>query len=748
MSDMHPRTPMTGLVVRPMSHTRVAAIALAIGLVSAAQAAPALAQNLEADTVPTFNLDSLVVSVLGTPIRFGESPFAVSVLGESELRTGKTGMFMDEALRGLAGVQVQNRFNYAVGERVTIRGFGSRAQFGVRGINVTVDGIPATLADGQSTLDHIDIGSLGRVEALRGPASAIYGNASGGVLRFETELSPQTPFREEVTAVGGSHGLLRLQSTTTGTVGDAAYLLSLDRLEYDGFRYFGPVVADEGVVENADSAYGGARRMHVNARLEQEVAGGELGVTLNHLSLDSESAGSLARGPFNSEPDQIHPFYRRDMTGKEVQQAQLGIRWAGAVGAYTTDAAVYGLTRDFANPIPNEFVDADRRAAGVRLTVSRPLTPDFNVLVGAEYDRQDDDRREYFNLGGRPDTALINQTELVQSAGTFLQASVSPGERVNLVGAARYDFARYKVEDFLVRPAANNPDASGQRDMNNLSGSIGVHVNVMPELGVFANVGTSFETPTTVELGNQATSTGGFNTDLDPTTGRTFEAGFRGTASDRIAFEATGFLMQLENELVSGQNVDGVDYYRNVPKTERKGAEAVVRARLLDFVTGQISYSYVKPTFEEATDRYGVDISGKQVPGIAPTQLQASLRVTEGPWYLDLSAEYTGEMAVNDRNCLVVLVAGDCPDTAAGGRQDGFTRAYTVVGVRVGGSAVELGGFEVSPFFGVDNLVNRRYMASVVPNAFAPVPNHTNVRFYEPGPGRTFYLGGTVAVSR
>jgi iron complex outermembrane receptor protein len=383
---------MTRPLVGPLRPRR-APLAFGLAVLLAAQAMPAAAQN-QPDTVPTFNLDSLVVTILGTPIRFGEAPFAVSVIGESDLRTGKTGMFMDEALQGLAGVQVQNRFNYAVGERVTIRGFGSRAQFGVRGINITVDGIPATLADGQSTLDHVDIGSLGRVEALRGPASAIYGNASGGVLRLETELSAQTPLREEITAVGGSHGLFRIQSTTSGSVGDAAYLLSIDRLNYDGFRYFGPVVADEGVEENPDSAYGGAERTHVNARLEQQVAGGELGITLNHLSLDSESAGSLARGPFNSEPDQIHPFYKRDLTGKEVQQAQLGVTWAGPLGGFTANGAVYGLTRDFANPIPNEFVDADRRAAGVRLTVARPLTPTVDVLVGAEYDRQDDDRRE------------------------------------------------------------------------------------------------------------------------------------------------------------------------------------------------------------------------------------------------------------------------------------------------------------------------------------------------------------------
>jgi iron complex outermembrane receptor protein len=722
---------------------RLTVRSLLVAALLAGPAVPATAQ-VGADTVPTFDLDSVVVSVLGTPIRFGRSPHPISVIGASELRLGKTGMFLEEALQSLPGVQVQNRFNYAVGERVTIRGFGSRAQFGVRGINVIVDGIPATLADGQSTLDHVDIASLGRVEALRGPASAIYGNASGGVLRFETEMAAQAPAREELTAVGGSHGLFRLQSTTSGNAGGVAYLVSLDRLDYDGFRYF---------VTNPDSgqAYGGADRTHVNARLEQGVAGGELGITMNYLSLDAESAGSLRRLDFNANPDQIHNFYNRDRTGKEVQQSQLGVTWAGPLAGFDANAAVYGLTRDFANPIPNEFVDADRRASGVRLTLGRSTAGGVTVLAGAEYDRQDDDRREYFNRGGQPDTALINQTEKVQSAGGFAQVSVALQDRVNLVGAARYDFARYRVKDFLIRPApVNNPDNSGGRDMNNVSGSLGIHVAIVPQLSAFANVSTSFETPTTVEFGNQATSAGGFNPALEPSTGRTIEAGVRGTWADRIGFEATAFLVKLENEILSAQNVvDGVDYFRNVPKTERTGAEAIVRARILDFLSGQVSYTYTKATFEEAQDRYNVNVAGKRVPGVAPEQVQASLRATRGPWFVDFTADYTSEMAVNDRNCLVVLdAAGNCPLTAAQTRQDGFTRAYTLLGVRAGGRTIEIGGIEVSPFAGIQNLTDQRYMSSVVPNAFAPAQNHTNVRFYEPGPGRTFYVGGTLAVSR
>jgi iron complex outermembrane receptor protein len=711
--------------------TRLRALGAAALLAALPEAAAA--QAAAQDTLPTFDLDSVVVSVAGTPIRLGASPFPISVIGKSDLRTGRTGMFLEEALQSLPGVQVQNRFNYAVGERVTIRGFGARAQFGVRGIHVVVDGIPATLPDGQSTLDHLDIGSLGRVEALRGPASAIYGNASGGVLRFETELPTATSLREEATVVAGSHGLFRMQSTTSGTVGSTGYVVSLNRLSYDGFRYFGTGTT------RGDS-YGSAERMHVNTRLAQRLAGGELGITLNHLDLDSENPGSITRAQFNEDPRQIAAIYNTFRTGKEVQQGQLGVRWTGPVGSYTTEAAVYGLTRDFSNPLPNDVVDLDRRAAGARLTVGRSTAlerTELALLAGLEYDLQDDDRREYSNSGGRPDQLRLNQTENVKSMGSFLQASLTFRERLTMVGGIRYDHSRFEVDDlFPVTPGVNE-DASGRRDMNKWSPTVGVHVQVVPALGLFANYATSFETPTTVELGNRETGSGGFNPDLDPMTGRTFEAGARGAVADRVTFEVSGFLTKLENELIPYENVDRLTYYRNAGETERLGTDAILRVRFLDFVAGQVSYTYTKATFEKYVDRSGNDFSGKRVPGLADHQLQGTLSVSRGPWYVDFDVEYTGEVAVNDRNCLVPLVGGACP----AGQDDGFTDAYTLVGVRAGGVGARLGRVEISPFAGVQNLFDKKYVASVVPNAFGS-------RFYEPGPGRTFYLGGTLAVSR
>ncbi len=674
------------------------------------------------DSIPRYDLDSLVVSVLGAPTRVGRSAYPVSVAGRQDLREGKTGMFLEEALQGLPGVQVQNRFNYAVGERVIIRGFGSRSQFGVRGIHVVVDGIPATLPDGQSTLDHVDIGSLGRVEAMRGPASALYGNASGGVLRFETEIPSGVPIRQEATVVGGSHGLLRLQSSTTGTVGETGYRVNINRMAFDGYRTIPTATA----LGPAGTSYGRAERLHANARLEQAFAGGRLGFTMNHMDLDAENPGSIRLDSLRANPHGIFvPAYIPNGTRKEVQQTQFGFTWNGPVGGLTAEAAAYGLTRDFLNPLPGDVVDVDRRSGGARLMLGGATAGDgftLDLRGGLDADVQNDDRREYSNNAGNPGTLRQNQTETVKSLGLFLTTTVALQDRVSLLGGLRYDASRFEVQD-LFPAAPTNPDDSGQRDMNSFSPTVGVHVEVTPEIGVYANYATSYETPTTVELGNREDGSGGFNPDLDPQTGRTFEGGVRGTVRDRVSYEVGVFNTRLENELIPFENASLRTFYRNAGASTRKGVEAVVWVRLHDLARVQGSYSYTKARFEEYVLRTGENLAGKRVPGVAPQQLQGSVRVGPSQWYVEFGAEYTDEIPVNDTNAAE------------------FAESYTLFGVRVGGNALRVGRLEVSPFAGVQNLTDETYVSSVAVNAFGS-------RFYEPGPGRTFYLGGTVAISR
>ena len=688
---------------------------LLLGVASALllQGAPIAAQTPAADSVPRYDLDALTVSVLRTPFQVGSSPYAVSVAGEVELRQGKTGMFLKDALENLPGVQVQNRFNYAVGERISIRGYGAQAQFGVRDIRVVVDGIPATLPDGQSTLDHVDIGSLGRVEALRGPGAALYGNAAGGVLLFETEIPAGASLREEFTTVGGTDGLLRLQSTTSGTVNGTGYLVSLNRLGYGGYRTTG----------NGE-AYGTAERFHVNGRIEQPLAGGELGITVTHMDLDAENPGALPLAAFEEDPHQVWGTYTFFQTRKEVQQSQLGVSWDGLAGGLAAHASVYGVARDFLNPLPADVVDVDRRAGGARLTLAGTREPGergLHLLGGIDFDLQNDDRREFSSDGGRPETLQQNQTESVRSTGLFAQAALGLGERVNLVGGVRYDNTQFEVDD-LFPVSEGNLNDSGSRRLNAFNPTVGIHLAAASGVNLFANFATSFQTPTAQQLGNQENRSGGFNPDLDPQRGRTLEAGVRGSLNNRVAYEVAVFTTKLEDEFISFRNADDLTYWRNAGKSTRNGAELTLRARLHDLLTGQFSYSYTDAAFDEYTVR-GNDLSGNDVPGLAPQQLRASVRLGPADWFAELGTDYRAEVPVNDSN--------EAP----------YADSYTLFDLRVGGSAIPLGGVQLSPFAGVQNLTDETYVSAVTINAFGG-------RYYEPGPGRTLYLGGTLSLSR
>ena len=321
---------------------------------------PAHGQPESRDTVA---LPPVVVTVLRSPVRLDRMPFATSVLAGPELAEGNSGVFIEEVLHGLSGVRVQNRYNPSQGERISIRGFGARSQFGVRGIKILVDGIPATLPDGQSTLDHLDIGSLGRVEALRGPAAALYGNGAGGVILFESAAPHGGPYRQDVTVVGGSNGLLRLQATGSGTSGEVAYRASATQSRFDGFR--------DNTTGSGEDPYSQATRTTLNAGLTSPFGGGALALQLSGVDLDALNGGSLPAELFNEGSNEAWGFNVRRGTRKNVRQGQAGMSWRGGVGAFEGAFSTYAVRRELENPIPNSVIDLTRTGGGIRLGLAR-----------------------------------------------------------------------------------------------------------------------------------------------------------------------------------------------------------------------------------------------------------------------------------------------------------------------------------------------------------------------------------------
>ena len=676
---------------------------LAAAWAAALAASPATAQEPAAgDTGRVVAIDTLSVRVLRTPVPARRAPYAVSAVAGEELTRAKPGLALDEALEGIPGVQVDNRFNYALGERISVRGFGARAQFGVRGVRVLVDGLPATLPDGQTTLNHVDVGNLGRVEVIRGPASALYGNASGGVVRLSTLAPPPVPVAPRWRVTGGSGGLLRVSGDVGGQSGPIAYRAGLTRLAYDGYRQHGDA---RNLLANGTVAYGFGR----NA----------LRLTFSAVDYDARNPGSLTDSLLAADRDAAAPVNLRFATGEEGRQGQIGVTWDRPVGSGALEVTGYVLGREVSNPIPFRWVDLDRQVAGLRASVSGalPMLADARWTAGAEAERQRDGRRNYANQDGTRGVLSLDQLERVTSTAAFAQLLLPLGDRIDVLGALRYDRFRFSADDRFVAPG--NPDDSGARTMDAWSPTAGVTVAVSKGFSIYGNFATAFETPTTTELANRPSGAGGFNPELEPQRITSFEAGVKGGAGP-ARFELAAYHARVRDALIpfEVEGAPGRQFFRNAGRAVHRGVEASASIDLSNRIRARAAYTHTDARFREYVLN-GVGLEGNRVPGIAPHRFDLSLDAEHprGP-FAGVDVRFASAVPVADADSIGRL----------------RSPAHTVVDARAGWEALRVGGFRATPSVTVANLFGARYNTSVAINA-------AGGRYYEPGPGRSAYLG-------
>jgi iron complex outermembrane receptor protein len=661
-------------------------------------AAAAAQQPSTADTARPVTIDTLAVRALRTPLPPLRAPFAVSAVGGEGERAAKPGLALNEALAAIPGVQVDNRYNYALGERISIRGLGARAQFGVRGVRVLLDGLPATLPDGQSQLNHVDVAGLGGAEVVRGPASALYGNAAGGVIRLSTPPPPPVQLASEYRATLGQDALLRLNTTAAGTVARATYRASLTRLKYGGYREH----------QSADNSLAGFN-------LGVMRGANALRVVFTAVRYDAENPGALSDSALKADRSAAVPANVSQKAGEEGRQGQLGMTWERALGAGSLEVTGYGLARSIDNPIAIRWIDLDRGAGGARAVWTGAAGP-LRWSGGGEWELQRDHRVNHENLAGARGAKLLDQVERVTSLGAFAELSAGAGP-VEVLGALRHDLFRFSVRDRFVTAA--DPDDSGARRMRAWSPSLGVSVSAAPWLAVYGNVATSFQTPTTTELANRPSGAGGFNPELGPERTRSLEVGAkarRGTAWVEVA----AYRARIDSMLIGFEvaGFAGRQFYRNAGQAQHRGIEAGAGVRALQALTLRAAYTYTDARFR----RYVVgttDLRGNRVPGIAPHRLDATAywRPARGLFAgLDLRHESATPVADDDAAGLL------------------SSPAYTVVDLRGGWTELRAGRVRLSPSLGITNLFDADYNTSVVVNA-------ARGRYYEPGPGRAVYGG-------
>jgi iron complex outermembrane recepter protein len=688
-------------------------------------AAPAGAQE---STAPT-TLPPVVVTVTRDVARSPlDLPFAITRSIPDSLRPGQRNLSADETLLLVPGVSVAHRNNPTQDPRIAVRGFGARAAFGVRSVRILRDGIPLTLPDGQTPTDYLDLASVGSVEVIRGSASALYGNAAGGVVEFRSSPPPTLPIAPDLRALGGSDNLRRWSAGLGGTLAPLRYQGLVTHTEQDGYR-----------------RHARQRTTHGTGRVLHDLSGVELAWQAQLFSMPvAENPGALTAAEMRADPRQPVALFVTKRARKEVNQAQLSMTARRPLADGEMTASLYGATRDLDNPLTFAVVAIDRATFGgsVRVTsASTVLGSRHRLSAGVDVQRLDDDRKNFENCNGvaaptsacpRADTIergaiRLDQREVVTSIGPFFRDEIALGSRVHIHAGLRADYVIFDIEDrFIVTSGSGqNPDDSGRRALRAWSPMAGIVARVGTITAVYANVSTAFETPTATELGNRPEGAGGINRDLEPQYATTMELGLKGIFAAGVRYDVAGFLTGVRDELIPFEVPSGAGrrYFRNAGRTMRRGLEAG-----LEITAGSAmfasAYSYSDFRCEDyaitmgaVTERY----DEKRIPGIPLHQLQASVTWRWGGLFATAEGITSSRILVDDAN-------------------SNATPGWTVANVRTG-VRLPIRGTSVLPVVAVQNLFDRRYAGSVVVNA-------AGGRFYEPAPARTISVGLSLATTR
>lgn len=637
---------------------------------------------------------------------------------------------VSEWLRRVPGVAAHDRQNLAQDVQLTIRGFGARSTFGVRGLRIFVDDIPATMPDGQGQVSHVPLDALARVEVLRGPFSALYGNASGGVIAFFSAPPSAVPtigFR----VAGGDNGLRETALSFAGPWGGQAgggLRLDAARLDLDGYRRH----------SNAQRETGQARLVSTTR------SGAKLALTVNALSLRAQDPQGLTHEQALADPRAASAPALAFDTRKRVRQQQVGLHIAQPLGdkAVLTVSGWGGTRATFqalsvpvtAQRTPGSgggIVDLGRAYSGadVHWRIDGALGGRHaSLTLGVDAEQSREHRRGYENFVGTQlgvvGALRRDQRDAVDSRDIYGEAQWAFGQRWTATLGARSSHIRFDSHDAYIAPG--NGDDSGRRDFRMTTPMAGLLYRPTAHLELYANAGRGFETPSLAELGYRSDGRSGFNDALQPATSDNGELGLRAQHGDqRLTLAA--FASRTHDELVVASNTGGRSTYANAATSDRRGWELSAHGPLSDRWHYALAYSALSARYRDGFSTCRAPPctqpdtrvpAGNRIPATAPQAAWAELRF----------APHEGLEVFAQVQAVGRLYADDANTAFAAGH------AALDLGVE---RSWHRGPADVQAFARVDNLLNRHAIDSVI-------VNDANGRYFEPAPGRGWWIGVSV----
>lgn len=669
---------------------------------------------------------TMVVTAAPTTVSELDTPAAVSVVNGDEMRQAAPRVNLSESLGAVPGLQVQNRQNYAQDLQLSIRGFGSRSTYGVRGLRIYVDGIPATMPDGQGQTSNIDIGSVDTIEVLRGPFSALYGNSSGGVINVTSQTGTQPP-TVEASSYYGSFGTWHYGMKATGAVGDGShagdvdYTVSTNRFTTHGYR-----------------DHSGARKNLANARLGVRINDvSKLTLLLNSVDIKANDAGGLTADEWRDNPRQS-PRGDQYNTRKNTRQTQAGLRYERQLSAQDDlSVMMYAGERETTQfqSIPRApqlkpshaggVIDLTRHYQGIdtRLTHRGELLVPVTLTAGLDYENMSERRKGYENfvmVNGAPQygeqgALRRNERNLMWNVDPYLQTQWQLTDKLSLDAGVRYSSVWFDSNDYYITPG--NGDDSGDASYHKWLPAGSLKYALTDAWNVYLSAGRGFETPTINELPYRSDNQSGLNFGLKPSTNDTVEIGSKTRIGNGL-FTAALFQTNTDNEIVVDSSSGGRTSYKNAGKTRRQGMELG-----LDQQFGESWRLKAAWTWLDATYRTNVcddaSCNGNRIPGIARNMGYASFGYQpEQGWYAGSDIRYMSDIMANDEN------TAKAPSWTVVGLTTGYKWSY--------------GRMDMDLFGRIDNLFDREYVGSVI-------VNESNGRYYEPAPGRNYGIGLNLA---
>ncbi|MEP6998493.1 MAG: TonB-dependent receptor, partial [Betaproteobacteria bacterium] len=686
----------------------------ALFLAIAAATLPELAAAQEA-----VRIDPLVITATRVEERAFDLPVAIDSIGAARIQQGQLQINLSESLSRVPGLVMQNRWNYAQDLQVSSRGFGARASFGVRGIRLYQDGIPATMPDGQGQTGSFSLASAQRIEVLRGPFSTLYGNAAGGVISIFSEDGPEIP-TAQAQVIGGSYGTWNAIAKFGGEERGVNFSLTANHFATNGYR-----------------DHSEASRDQFNAKLKFAL-GGDTRVTMIVNSLyqpEAQDPLGLTRAEWQANPRQADGAATLFNTRKTVGQQQGGATIERDVGADTTlrltayagqravrqylalagtlDTSSGGVT-----DLSGNFSGIDLRATTRVALAGRPL----RLTVGASYDRQQQARKGFVNNNGALGDLRRDEDDRVRNQDAYAQGEWSPLDALSLLAGARYSDVRFDSVDHYI--TALNPDDSGRVAFSHASPVGGLVWRAATDINVYANWGEGFETPTFIELAYRNVGTG-LNFALRPAISRSTEIGVKAYLGSAQRVNLAAFSTHTSNEIIVDAATGGRTTYKNAGRTRRRGVEAQWEGALGGGVTAYAAYTHLSARFAEDTTTGTPPLlvpSGSRLPAVPAASAYAELAWARSDWAgfsVALEAQYAAKLYVNERNT----------DAAP---------AYAVANVRAGFEQ-RIGMWTLREFARVNNLADRNYVGSVI-------VGDTNGRFFEPAARRNYLVGASANV--